>query len=406
MGHIVYVANGRDQGPVISRVSMAMYTMAVAVVALRCFTRGYIVKRFGLDDLFIAIAVTLGAAQTVTIILQIEHGQGRHASELHVEQFDEMLMYQWINMLIYFVANWTVKMSILALYYRIGYGKQGLPWIVQSPAVWTVAAFMTAFSFSVFLTQLFICTPVSRVWDIEAQPDGCINAAMFMVISGAINVVTDIVLLIFPLPLIWVIKFNKRQRTALAVILSIGVIPVVASSMRLCEIVMSDSPIRPGSTWQEVDFSWGWSWVPVWSQIEVDIGILAASLPSLSPLLKQVFHCPHRTATPSEVPTIPGYRGSWGEKNLVSIDDDDLEKGTGGAFDFDGERRLTVTEKEMGKAMDMGNSYFDDSISDVGERDSVYPESMGRPSIGVARTADVRVLTRTGVPRIVEYKKL
>lgn len=43
---------------------------------------------------------------------------------------------------------------------------------------------------------------------------------------------------------------------ALAVILSIGVIPVVASSMRLCEIVMSDSPIRPGSTWQEVDFSW------------------------------------------------------------------------------------------------------------------------------------------------------
>jgi hypothetical protein len=35
MGHIVYVANGRDQGPVISRVSMAMYTMAVAVVALR-----------------------------------------------------------------------------------------------------------------------------------------------------------------------------------------------------------------------------------------------------------------------------------------------------------------------------------------------------------------------------------
>ncbi|KAI4956568.1 hypothetical protein J4E91_000780 [Alternaria rosae] len=66
---------------------MAMYTVAVA-----CFTRGYIVKKFGLDDLFIAIAVTLGAAQTVTIILQIEHGQGRHASELHVEQFDEMLM--------------------------------------------------------------------------------------------------------------------------------------------------------------------------------------------------------------------------------------------------------------------------------------------------------------------------
>ena len=44
-------------------------------------------------------------------------------------------------------------MSILSLYYRIGYGKQGLPWIVQSPAVWTAAGFMTAFSFSVFLVS-------------------------------------------------------------------------------------------------------------------------------------------------------------------------------------------------------------------------------------------------------------
>jgi hypothetical protein len=35
MGHIVYVADGRDQGPVIGRVSMAMYSVAVAFVALR-----------------------------------------------------------------------------------------------------------------------------------------------------------------------------------------------------------------------------------------------------------------------------------------------------------------------------------------------------------------------------------
>lgn len=155
----------------------------------------------------------------------------------------------------------------------------------------------------------------------------------------------------------------------------------------------------------------GWSWVPVWSQIEVDIGILAASLPSLSPLLKHVFHCPARATTPSEVPTLPGYRGSWGEKNLVSMEDeDDIEKSAwdfaspeekNGAFNFDVERRLTVTEIEMGKAMDMGNSYFDDTASEVEER-----ESVGRPSIGVARTADVHVLSRTGVPRLIEYKKL
>lgn len=70
--------------------------------------RGFIVKKFGLDDLFIFIAIvgsfrpllhitltetkTLGLGQTATIILQVEHGRGRHSSELHEGDYDLMLM--------------------------------------------------------------------------------------------------------------------------------------------------------------------------------------------------------------------------------------------------------------------------------------------------------------------------
>lgn len=61
--------------------------------------------------------------------------------------------------------------------------------------------------------QLLACLPVSRAWDIERQPEGCINGALFMQISAAINVATDIVLLLFPLPLLPLMKFNKKQRS-------------------------------------------------------------------------------------------------------------------------------------------------------------------------------------------------
>ncbi|KAI0577352.1 hypothetical protein Alg215_06949 [Pyrenophora tritici-repentis] len=115
MEHILFQPEN-DQGPVLGRVSLAMYTVAVAFVALRCFTRGYIVRKFGIDDLFIAIAVTLGAAQTVTILLQIDQGTGRHASELIVDQMNNMLKYSWCNMLIYFVANWYVIPSTLVIH--------------------------------------------------------------------------------------------------------------------------------------------------------------------------------------------------------------------------------------------------------------------------------------------------
>jgi hypothetical protein len=61
--------------------------------------------------------------------------------------------------------------------------------------------------------QLLACLPISRAWDIERQPQGCINGALFMQVSAAINVGTDIVLLLFPLPLLPLMKFNKKQRS-------------------------------------------------------------------------------------------------------------------------------------------------------------------------------------------------
>lgn len=43
---------------------------------------------------------------------------------------------------------------------------------------------------------------------------------------------------------------------ALIIIFSIGLIPVIASTMRLCEIVMSGNAIQTGMAWQRTDSSW------------------------------------------------------------------------------------------------------------------------------------------------------
>jgi hypothetical protein len=207
-------------------------------------------------------------------------------------------------------------------------------------------------------------------------------------------------------------KHTDISPAALALIFSIGLIPVIASTMRLCEIIMSESPMSKNMTWQQADFSWGWAWVPVWSQIEVNVGIVAASLPSLSPLFKQIFggcHTQTRASTPSQIPTIMGYRESWGvEQKMGGFEEDDevvWDADIGGKLGgWDVERRLTVREKEMGKGMDMEMrmSYYDGSLSDVEEED----EGKGRRSIGTPRMADIHIIMKTGQPRVVEYVKL
>lgn len=79
----------------------------------RFVTRGWITRKFGVDDAFIAGAIVsrlisirwyiademkiLGAGQTGTIILQVKNGRGRHTQELSIEQVNNALMVSCVN---------------------------------------------------------------------------------------------------------------------------------------------------------------------------------------------------------------------------------------------------------------------------------------------------------------------
>jgi hypothetical protein len=65
--------------------------------------------------------------------------------------------------------------------------------------------------------------------------------------------------------------------------------------------------------------------VPIWSQIEVDIGIVVASLPSLNPLLKRMWTgtSKKRSLTPSQLPDFPEYQECW---SLQGPPSSDIEK--------------------------------------------------------------------------------
>ncbi|CAI6337644.1 unnamed protein product [Periconia digitata] len=287
MAHVVSVPN-ENQGPLLNRVSVAVYSIAVVFIGLRFLTRGWIVRKYGLDDFLVGVAITLGGVQTATIALQVKYGLGWHVGEIKIHDYDLLLKYKWVNMMVYYIANWAVKMSILALYHRIGSGHKGLPLILQSRVVGMIVGAVTAFTVAVFFAELCACQPISATWKVESDIRSCMDMRAFYIAQGSINVVVDMLLLIFPLPLLRILNINQRQRIALVLIFSIGVIPLVASIIRLTEIVMVSN--MESLPYLADDPSWRWAWVPVWGQIEVDVGIVAASLPSLSPLLKK-FWC-------------------------------------------------------------------------------------------------------------------
>lgn len=134
----------------------------------------------------------------------------------------------------------------------------------------------------------------------------------------------------------------------------------------------------------------------MWSQIEVDIGILTACLPCLSPLLRLFFHSTHqqRTMTPSMV-SLPKYAGS-GSWRSVDSHEDDKQEGLG------------LGEKDRGEDTRAAEGRVVDGRAGLAEREEVrggekelppIPEESERGSAYYEDASDEEEAREIGVAR-------
>lgn len=116
------------------------------------------------------------------------------------------------------------------------------------------------------------------------------------------NILTDFLLALLPVPLIWQLQLNLRTRISLILVLSLGLFACVAGVMkvRLNKTILSD-PNR-------FIFD-GYS---MWNFIELDVGIIAGSLPAIKPLLSRFLNAARGfTSDPSKC-SMPGDRKTTG----------------------------------------------------------------------------------------------
>jgi hypothetical protein len=94
--------------------------------------------------------------------------------------------------------------------------------------------------------------------------------------TSAFHILMDIWILVLPLKLILRIPRPPREKVALFIIFGLGVVSTVASVVRLQSLrifTLSNDPFYDSLP------------INTWSMVEVNIGILCASIPSLKPLL-------------------------------------------------------------------------------------------------------------------------
>lgn len=143
------------------------------------------------------------------------------------------MLFQWINDadMVYLVSLLGYKTSILILYLRLFAVNKIFRYLTWS-TMFFVAGYLTANLW----TQIFGCSPRSKYW-LPDTPGHCIDYTKAGLAYGAMNVVSDLIIFILPLPIVWRLKMTRREKAGVSVIFMSGAVYAntpIQTPNRLC----------------------------------------------------------------------------------------------------------------------------------------------------------------------------
>lgn len=103
---------------------------------------------------------------------------------------------------------------------------------------------------SLFVTTTFQCSPVAYAWDKSIRGGHCINLGAYFRWLSFPNILTDAVILVLPLPLLWRLHTSTGQKigvTCVFVVGSLFVFPFIQTGALLTLRIVALS--RPHSGW-------------------------------------------------------------------------------------------------------------------------------------------------------------
>lgn len=130
------------------------------------------------------------------------------------------LQFGWALELIYTPGLWLAKASLIFQLIRIFTPtKSGAVYWACQTLIWVNLAFYIA----VFFTVLFECHPIDATWNILLATD-CVNRNLIVVITAAINVFSDVLIILLPIWAIWHLHMAPKRKVGVSAVFATGLL--------------------------------------------------------------------------------------------------------------------------------------------------------------------------------------
>ena len=111
--------------------------------------------------------------------------------------------------------------------------------------------------------------PLREYWSITQRKSKCLNQTQELMVSGIINTVTDFIVVLLPLPIVWNLRLEIVRRVQIISLLAAGLLVCCAGIMR------NIYTYQLTQTW---DASWAIFPVFITSTVELNFGIVSQIL--------------------------------------------------------------------------------------------------------------------------------
>ncbi|GKT44836.1 uncharacterized protein ColSpa_05017 [Colletotrichum spaethianum] len=227
------VIRTESNGPLVSGIAIGFVIASAAVLSLRLYTRVLLLKTAGSDDWTISMA-----------------------------------MYLLVDILNYNMGMNVAKVSFLLQYRRIFVSK-----VVQRVCFWAMVYVVIWACVQATLLGLS-CLPISFI--VPGTSSFCLDTLSIWYFSSSMSLATDFMIFCIPLPSVLRLQLPKKQKGMLFCIFCMGFTVCIISAYRMFTLraaVYSEDPL-----WDNIGAA-------IWSVIELNTSIIAASLPTIRPLL-------------------------------------------------------------------------------------------------------------------------
>ncbi|KAF4848022.1 Satratoxin biosynthesis SC1 cluster protein 4 [Colletotrichum siamense] len=255
--------------PLVIGVTLTALFLASIVAALRIYVRRWRLRRWGPDDTALVFSYVLVFVTGLLMLINTRYGDGLHKATLTRENYLKTQEIAIAAVAVYQAAMPLIKSTFLLQYRRVF----PLPPFQKLCNIFLI--FIMTFGFTQVVSLCFACVPLRALWDFSVKGK-CFKLLDWWYAGSAINLITDIIIFVMPVPLLRTLAVPLRQKIVLMATFGLGFFTCAISVIRLTTLKSSATSTDP--TYNTVVAG-------IWSITELCCAIICVCIPTLRPLL-------------------------------------------------------------------------------------------------------------------------